>query len=409
MNYITERRSHTLSNEPFEITHDDIQILYCENLKDRMECQRVTESSRRGESYYTGDHSPGEEKEKDFLAAFFKEVLYRDAKTCGFTMQYPHGTVISQGRRNHYYRGENQIYPKSHASLHRSLEKLSTEKERQLYRLVTDMRIEAFGAFLRHLAIVQFWEEHYSDILIEPLAQHYGLETKWLDITNDFEVALFFATCRWDSAKKNWRPLTKKEMEELQYGVIFHITRWQADMRLMTAGLTSNSDKGNDLNNVILPIGFQPFMRCHHQYAYGICMDRPSPLQTDIGFEKLHFKHSAKLSQRVYEMMEGGRKIYPHEGLNDFQDVIDSIRYATSFSNVTLQNALKRHPHFSDIDRCKKELERSTIFGHPVIITDENPPLGASRQRIRAFNRKYGEFSIEDEYGIQLSTRMFYM
>jgi hypothetical protein len=408
MNYITKRRNHTLSNEPFEITFDDIERLCRENLKDRMECQRVTESSYRGESYYAGDHRFGEEKEKDFLAAFFKETLYRDAKTCGFTMQYPHGIVIGQGERNHYYRGENRIYPKSQASLHRFLEKLSTEKERQLYRLVADMRIEAFGAFLRRLAIVQFWEEHYSDILIDPLAQHYGLDTTWLDITNDFEVALFFATCQWDAEKKIWNPLTKKEADELQYGVIFHIPGWRAKERLMLTGLTSKSGMKHELNNVILPIGFQPFRRCHHQYAYGISMDKPSPLQDDIGFEKLHFKHSVKLSNKIYEMMEGGRKIYPHEGLNDFQDVIDSIRHATLFSNATLRNALKRHPQVSDIDQCRKELERSAIFDSPVIITDGNSPTGVTRQRIRALDRKYEGFSIEKEYGIRLSTRMVY-
>jgi hypothetical protein len=60
MNYITERRSSTLSNEPYKITYGDIKMMYNENLKDMIECKEVTESSNRGESYYTADNKPGE-------------------------------------------------------------------------------------------------------------------------------------------------------------------------------------------------------------------------------------------------------------------------------------------------------------------------------------------------------------
>lgn len=89
MNYITERRSSTLSNEPYEITYEDIRKMYLENLRDEEECRRVTESSYRGESYYAGDGRPGEGKINDFQAAFFKEILYRDRKTAGYAVSEP--------------------------------------------------------------------------------------------------------------------------------------------------------------------------------------------------------------------------------------------------------------------------------------------------------------------------------
>jgi len=407
MNYISERRSQTLSNDPYEITRDDIQMMYRENLKDQMECEKVTESSNRGESYYADDNKPGEGKIDNSRLAFYKEVLYGDAKTSGFMMQYPHGVVISQGERNSYYRGENQIYPKSQSSLYRPLEKLSSEKDKQLYRLVADMRIAEFGIFLYSLKIVQSWSQNYGTVLFEPLAQHYGLETEWLDITNDFNVALFFATCYWDNSKKKWFPLTKEQTErsyETMYGVIFHIPQWQAsNLNMMEVSTINNVEKC--LNNAILPIGFQPFMRCHSQYAYGICMDRAFPLQDDICFEKLHFRHSEQLSNEVYEMMDGGKKIYPQEGLDDFQDVIETIRRSTSFSDEAFQYALEKNLYFSEAAICKNELENNTILGNPIIITGNTHPIKISRQRIRNLNRKYEGFSIEDAYGIQLSTR----
>lgn len=407
MNYITERRSQTLSNDPYEITYDDIQMMLRENLKDQMECKKVTESSNRGESYYADDNKPGEGKIDNFRWAFYKEVLYRDAKTSGFMMQYPHGVVISQGERNSYYRGENQIYPRSQSSLYRSLENLTSEKDRQLYQLVADMRIAEFGMFLCRLEIVQRWSQNYGTVLFEPLAQHYGLETKWLDITNDFNVALFFASCYWDQTKKKWYPLTKEQTErshETQYGVIFHIPQWQASaLRMME--LSTNDNEEKCFQHAILPIGFQPFMRCHSQYAYGICMDRPFTLQDDICFEKLHFRHSEKLSNEVYEMMEGGKKIYPQEGLDDFQDVIETIRHANSFSDEAFQYALEKNLYFSKAEECINELRENTIFGNPVIITGNTHPIKISRQRIRNLNRKYEGFSIQKAYGINLSTR----
>lgn len=407
MNYITERRSRSLSNDPYEITYDDIQMMHRENLKDKMECKDVTESSNRGESYYADDNKPGEGKIDNFRLAFYKEVLYRDAKTSGFMMQYPYGVVISQGERNSYYRGENQIYPKSQSSLYRSLEKISSEKDKQLYRLVADMRIAEFGIFLCRLEIVQFWSQNYGTVLFESLAQHYGLETEWLDITNDFDVALFFATCYWDNSKKKWYPLTKEQTErsyETQYGVIFHMPQWQVSaLRMMEVSTIDNGEKC--LQNTILPIGFQPFMRCHSQYAYGIRMDRPFPLQDDVYFEKLHFRHSEKLSNEVYEMMDGGKKIYPQEGLDDFRDVIETIRRTTSFSDEAFQYALEKNSYFSEVDKCKMELENNTIFSEPIIITGNTHPIKISRQRIRKLNRKHEGFSIQKAYGIQLSTR----
>ena len=59
------------------------------------------------------------------------------------------------------------------------------------------MRIFEFQLFISQFDIVKKWEYQYSNVLYELLAQHYGLETLWMDITSDLEVALFFATCEY--------------------------------------------------------------------------------------------------------------------------------------------------------------------------------------------------------------------
>lgn len=409
MNYITERRSSTLSNEPYEISYEDIYQIYQQNKRDLEECKQVTKSTYRGESYYAGDGRPGNDKVADFHTAFFKEVLYRDMKTAGHMMQYPHGTVIGQGRTNSFYRGENQIFLKSQPTLHRSLEQFHTAEEKELYRFVSKMRIAEFGIFLCRLGIVQFWLHNYGDVLFEPLAQHYGLETEWLDITSDFNVALFFAACGWDAAGKKWYPLTRKQTEikpETQYGVIFHIPEWQASLAGMTMGLEWE-EKNECLKNVILPIGYQPFIRCHSQHAYAIQMETPYPLQDDFTFEKLHFRHSERLSREIFELMDSGRKIYPQEGLNDFADIIDKICNTAEFSQEAFDYAMEHTTSFSSAAEAEAALSELGILEKPIQIV-KNSPIQVTRQRIRALNRKYEGFSIEKEYGIRLTYRSVY-
>ena len=97
--------------------------------------------------------------------------------------------------RRNFYRGENRIYPESIPTLLRNLKKYTTSKEKELYRMVADMRIAEFKALLNKFDHVKNW--NYCDVIYEVLAQHYGLETGWLDITNDFKIALFFAVCYW--------------------------------------------------------------------------------------------------------------------------------------------------------------------------------------------------------------------
>ena len=67
----------------------------------------------------------------------------------------------------------------------------------------------------------------YGDVLYDLLAQHYGLETGWLDITSDFNVALFFATCWYDCSENRWKPLCEEQIRQHPYGMIFHMPAWQ--------------------------------------------------------------------------------------------------------------------------------------------------------------------------------------
>ena len=67
-------------------------------------------------------------------------------------------------------------------------------------------------------------------------------------------------------------------------------------------------------------------------------------MQTDNAFEKQKIRNSKKIGQRVFNLMEGGKKIYPREGLEYAGFLIDQIRRPTTFSTIAFDYALY-HSH----------------------------------------------------------------
>ena len=405
-----------LENRIHDITYDQLMLLYEDNLREAEESRKITQSSYRGESFISAGGN--------FSAESEKEYLLRYPKTAGMRTYYPHGIVIEQSERRNFYRGENQIFSSSIPSLLRKLNQYKTQEDKELYRLIADMRIAEFSFFLQKFQHVQNWKD--SDVLYEPLAQHYGLETGWLDITSDFNTALFFATCYWDGEK--WLPLSKKQTEvdeNHQYGMIFHMpsnrmpVRWLNALEKLKPWMEeSTEDDGKDhglcgkldqpiyrgeLKNVIYPLGFQPFMRCHMQNGYGIYMRSPQPLQNDSEFEKLRFRHSEELSQRVFDLMNGGELIYPHEGLKEAQFVIDMIRKSMSFSEDAFKYALYRSHYYrmDDADNVRDKLSKFRIDVQTVKIT-QNHPWAISSGRRKRIDAAYDNFSVQNWYRIKV-------
>ena len=250
------------------------------------------------------------------------------------------------------------------------------------------MRIVEFEMFIRNFDIVGFWERNYGTVLFEALAQHYGLDTCWLDIISDFEVALFFANCKWDNQKRKWYPLTKDDTEvseKKKYGVIFHIPGWRADLQ----------------RDLIMPVGYQPFMRCHSQHAYSMPIDKPMSLQDNNLFEKLYFRHDERLAKEIFEKMDFGRKIYPNEGLDEFFDIIRQIKGTKVFSKKAYEVVLATNKYYSSDSEAKSSL-------NGLITIMEDTPIKISRQRRRRLNKQYENFSLEEKYNLKLLTRKVY-
>ena len=113
MDYISGKARGALSKDPYEIDYNTLKMMLVQNEQDKAECRMVTESSYRGESYFENNKCPDDNKPVSPRTALYREVLYRDRKTDGFSISYPYGNILQQGERNHYYRGENKVYTRS--------------------------------------------------------------------------------------------------------------------------------------------------------------------------------------------------------------------------------------------------------------------------------------------------------
>lgn len=421
--YLFERHDSSSSNEVHEISLDDIKQLYRDNRREERKCQEMTLSSYRGENFIN-------QTERYGRYGLYKDYTERDPRTSGYQIFYPHGTVIQQAMRRNFYRGESQIYEKSEPSLLRTLNRYKSRQEKELYRLVADMRVYEFSCLLQKFEHVKAWKK-YSDVLYDTLAQHYGLETGWLDITSDFNVALFFANCYYKDG--NWYPLKDSDTEideKHKYGMIFHCPSWQMSRIMMseihnqyspvTSKVIKKDANGNPLRyeilkhpifrakpqNIVLPIGFQPFMRCSMQNGYGIYMRESTPLQQDYVFEKLRFRHNEKLANWIFEEMQGGKLIYPHEGLTKAQFVIDKIRDLNEFSEEALRYAVYRSHYYRlvDIDKARKDLQNFSVGGNFIKIIDGHTWKISSGRR-HMIDQEYADFSLERIYGARILTK----
>lgn len=434
-NYLFPKRENAeQANEVHEISFEQIKDLIRDNRKEEKEGIEMTRSSYRGE-HYVDDPKYGQ-------YGLYKDYVERDTRTAGLQIYYPHGIIISQPQRRNYYRGENAIYPSSVPSLLRKLRIYKNKEDQEQYRLVADMRIYEFQCLLDRFEQTAYWKKTYGDVLYDVLAQHYGLETCWLDITSNLEVALFFANCYFKDDQ--WYPITEdwidKQIKEhpdqdpdnFRHGMIFHMPSYMQSSRMsmeiyqryptVTGKIVGKTPEGNDIyerlehpiyrgepGNVILPVGYQPYERSRAQNAYAIYMRDERPLQKDDGFEKLSFRHNDKLANWIYEKMDGGKKIYPYDGLSDCDFIIKQIQGLTQFSRDALHYAVYRSHYFklSEIDEVEDKLKTFSVDGNRIEIIERHPWRLSSGRRKR-IDYGYRDFCLENWYGIHMVTRTTY-
>lgn len=312
------------------------------------------------------------------------ELLFHNFRVMngeGAVVQFPFGYICTFRSRRHLFRGELQDYDFSEATLSRRCRRESgqmrSKRERELLHVVANMRIAQFRKLIWQFDIIPQWEGKLSEVNYKALAQHYGFETFLLDLTNDVRNALFFATCKW--VEDHFEPLTGEDImqsERSRYGVIYHTPDWMIDFmngdNLLKLQPSFEKEMGRDRPSVIdtglwdgvaYQIGLQPFYRCHTQSGYVYPMKTIGDIRHNGQFERIRFPQTVEFSNRIFQMMDEGKKIYPEEGITRIMDILEQMRRTWVFSEDDLSEAYEEDEadkkEFSSIDQLRAALQSS--------------------------------------------------
>lgn len=153
------------------------------------------------------------------------------------------------------------------------------------------------------------------------LAQHYGLATDMLDFTNNFDVASFFATCRWDNIYGGYKPIVDSEKP----GVLYRISPF----------LFAGTDLGAELEIV----GWQPLKRPEQQRALGLRLKKGQDLCTLPSVQMIKFRQSEPTSFRIWKAFDEGRVLFPKDAA---ADLAEQAQRLYQFTRRQVDNAWKR-------------------------------------------------------------------
>lgn len=168
---------------------------------------------------------------------------------------------------NIYFRGQSNIYTSCIPSLLRS-----SDKTKLFPKIGTlNKKIERLSAFKKSAKSQVSLLSKMNDVFIEPLMQHYGINTRWLDLVDNIWVAIWFGLHEYNSVQSK-KVVNQENPFTRDY---VHVTkRKDGYMYLLLIHSDANQSKipgyflGKETKLVDLRIGCPPaFLRPHSQHG----------------------------------------------------------------------------------------------------------------------------------------------
>lgn len=156
------------------------------------------------------------------------------------------------------------------------------------------------------------------------IAQHYGLHTDYLDITNNFDVACFFATCKYQDGK--YYPIGYSSKP----GIIY---------KIVEVALPPFIENEHNQNIELEYLGWQPLLRPEQQRASVLKVPMDTNLDTVSGVNKYYFKHSVSQSKKIWKQFDEGRILFPEDSAADLANECKKLH---SFTNKQIHKAFER-------------------------------------------------------------------
>ena len=209
------------------------------------------------------------------------------------------------------------------------------------------------------------------------LAQHYGLATEYLDITNSKWVAAFFASTRYDSETDTYYPVGRDYDDG--FGVMY---------------ISKDFNRGElpkeffDKNGVI---GYQYFERPTKQSSFGYGLLIGEDFNESPYFNKVFFRHDIEASTIVYNMSYRQNRFIPKDELSKLANKI-------LVSTIVTRRAV-------DLCRCNYFYDRNERFLDDICmkkgltIREDNTPIADFEKTILESDLKhwmeFGRYDLE--------------
>lgn len=241
------------------------------------------------------------------------------------------------------YRGQSAIYEPCKPSLYRG-------QWSELKKFERLLQLADFKKMLQENPQVKELEENGLIVNYEGLAQHYGIATNMMDMTNSPLVASFFATTTYDALSDSFSPI----LNYVSMGIIYFSPM---------GDLMCPSGK-----NRIWPIGQEALKRPGEQRAFAMVMEEKSNFE----MQSFKFWHSREASLKVWELTHGGRLLFPYDPMAEKVRIMRKYRIYSleSLEQVYAENS----PFAESLIGAKVLLENDgcTFINHlPFAYTDD--------------------------------------
>lgn len=301
------------------------------------------------------------------------------------------------------YRGQNTFFENCKPTIYRT-------EINELDFFINQLKLNELFLLLNEYPIIKhiFKQEKFKvDYL--GLAQHYGLMTDVLDFTSDLNIALFFATCFYDSSLDRYIPLMT---EEIQTGYLYVYPLYKA--------FVGEETFENFLCNKLQIIGLQPFFRPAAQKGFSLKLQKDESLNTLC----YTFNYNKNDSQFFYEKYNEGNSLWIKDILAEKAKlIINSVTFSFDAFNLSIKSIgtkFKKGSYYhsllnaNGIKLCKRE-NLQWVFSEKEIesISEQWDSNGSNlfwesvvTRKVIVDNVRYAEIDIE-QFSYQVLLRAF--
>lgn len=231
------------------------------------------------------------------------------------------------------YRGQNEDF----GVCKTTLDRYTSEQEQflSICRTITFEELLEDHPFIKLTRSLQI-DGNPLSLNLTGIAQHYELATDYLDITNNFDVASFFATCKYENGK--YYPIGNISKP----GVIYKMY----DIVLSPFLQDENKD-------ILLEyLGWQPLPRPEQQRASVLKVAKDTNIDTVSSIQKYYFKHSIHQSKKIWNQFDKGEALFPQDSA---AELANECKRLNSFTNKQIDKALERFEIWSGKKLVNKE------------------------------------------------------